>query len=182
MKAIFTTGEAAQLCKVSQQTIIRCFDSGRLKGFRVPGSRFRRIPRSALMTFIRENGIPADDAPSGRRRVLVVGAAGEIADSLTRNQQLDVRLAATAYEAGMATQEFLPELIVLGPMSSDAEELSICQTIKRDPALQHIRIVVAGPHTTSQTAQLREHGCEVLPAGGELPGGRITSQLAEALA
>ena len=44
-KKIFTTGEAAQVCKVSQQTIIRCFDSGRLTGFRVPGSKFRRLPR-----------------------------------------------------------------------------------------------------------------------------------------
>ena len=43
-KQVFTTGEVAEVCKVSQQTIIRCFDSGKLKGFRVPGSRFRRIP------------------------------------------------------------------------------------------------------------------------------------------
>jgi len=48
MKTVFTTGEAAKICKVSQQTIIRCFDNGQLKGFRVPGSRFRRIPREAL--------------------------------------------------------------------------------------------------------------------------------------
>ena len=27
MKTVFTTGEAAKICKVSQQTIIRCFDS-----------------------------------------------------------------------------------------------------------------------------------------------------------
>lgn len=45
MKSVFTTGEAAKICKVSQQTIIRCFDNGQLKGFRVPGSKFRRIPR-----------------------------------------------------------------------------------------------------------------------------------------
>ena len=32
MKTVFTTGEAAEICKVSQQTIIRCFDSGRLEG------------------------------------------------------------------------------------------------------------------------------------------------------
>ena len=38
MKTVFTTGEAAKICKVSQQTIIRCFDNGQLKGFRVPGS------------------------------------------------------------------------------------------------------------------------------------------------
>ena len=41
MKTVFTTGEAAEICKVSQQTIIRCFDNGQLKGFRVPGSKFR---------------------------------------------------------------------------------------------------------------------------------------------
>ena len=32
-KTVFTTGEAAKICKVSQQTIIRCFDNGSLKGF-----------------------------------------------------------------------------------------------------------------------------------------------------
>ena len=42
-KTVFTTGEAAKICKVSQQTIIRCFDSGQLKGFRVPGSEIRGI-------------------------------------------------------------------------------------------------------------------------------------------
>ena len=60
MKTVFTTGEAAKICKVSQQTIIRCFDSGQLKGFRVPGSRFRRIPRDILYKFMKENGIPTD--------------------------------------------------------------------------------------------------------------------------
>ena len=66
MKTVFTTGEAAEICKVSQQTIIRCFDSGRLKGFRVPGSRFRRIPRDALIAFMKDNGIPPDSLDSGK--------------------------------------------------------------------------------------------------------------------
>ncbi len=56
MKTVFTTGEAAKICKVSQQTIIRCFDSGQLKGFRVPGSKFRRIPRDILYKFMKDNG------------------------------------------------------------------------------------------------------------------------------
>ena len=66
MKTVFTTGEAAKICKVSQQTIIRCFDSGQLKGFRVPGSRFRRIPRELLYKFMKENGIPTDALESGK--------------------------------------------------------------------------------------------------------------------
>ena len=59
-QTVFTTGEAAKICDVSQQTIIRCFDNGSIKGFRVPGSRFRRIPRDKLYAFMRENGISTD--------------------------------------------------------------------------------------------------------------------------
>ena len=48
MKTVFTTGEAAKVCKVSQQTIIRCFDSGQLKGF---GSLVRDFGGYLVMRF-----------------------------------------------------------------------------------------------------------------------------------
>lgn len=32
-KRIFTTLEAAEICRISHDTIIRCFDSGKLRGF-----------------------------------------------------------------------------------------------------------------------------------------------------
>ena len=80
MKDLYTTGEAAEVCRVSQQTIIRCFDSGRLKGFRVPGSKFRRIPRQSLVNFMKENNIPLDTIGSGKRKVLVVDDDAEIVE------------------------------------------------------------------------------------------------------
>ena len=83
MKTVYTTGEAAKICKVSQQTIIRCFDSGQLKGFRVPGSRFRRIPREALFRFMKENGIPTDALESGRRRILIVDDDQAVVDLIS---------------------------------------------------------------------------------------------------
>jgi len=116
MKTVFTTGEAAEICKVSQQTIIRCFDSGRLKGFRVPGSRFRRIPKDALLAFMKENGIPADALNNGKRRVLVVDDDPEIVelfvDVLERDGRFEVKTASSGYDAGMLTQEFSPDLII----------------------------------------------------------------------
>src|SRR5579862_571663 len=66
VKDVYTTGEAADICKVSQQTIIRCFDAGRLGGFRVPGSKFRRIPRDSLVKFMKENAIPLDNLDTGK--------------------------------------------------------------------------------------------------------------------
>ena len=67
MKSVYTTGEVAKICKISQQTVIRCFDSGRLKGFRVPGSRFRRIPRELLIEFMKQNEIPLNQLDSGKK-------------------------------------------------------------------------------------------------------------------
>src|SRR3982750_4750028 len=101
MKTVFTTGEAAEICKVSQQTIIRCFDSGRLKGFRVPGSRFRRIPREALMQFMKDNGIPPDALDNGKTKILVVDEDPEIGelfvDVLERDGRFEVKTASSGY-------------------------------------------------------------------------------------
>ena len=91
MKTVFTTGEAAKICKVSQQTIIRCFDNGQLKGFRVPGSRFRRIPREALYKFMKDNGIPTDALESGKRKILLVDDDTELVELMTRVLEEDGR-------------------------------------------------------------------------------------------
>lgn len=159
MKAIFSTGEAAEICQVSQQTIIRCFDSGKLKGFKVPGSRFRRIPRAALMTFMKEHGIPMDALDSGKTKVLVIGdSATPMVNNLRKDGKLELKHAASGYEAGMLTQDFLPDVIVLGILESPAEQLAICRSIRSAPDLQHIRIYVAGKLSHSQSEHLNRVG------------------------
>ena len=146
MKTVFTTGEAAEICKVSQQTIIRCFDSGRLKGFRVPGSRFRRIPRDALIAFMRDNGIPPDSLDSGKSKVLVVDDDPEIVelfvDVLERDGRFEVKTAGTGYDAGMMTQEFMPDLIILDYMLPDINGNVVCQTIKSKPEFEHTKVII----------------------------------------
>ena len=146
MKTVFTTGEAAEICKVSQQTIIRCFDSGRLKGFRVPGSRFRRIPRDALIAFMRDNGIPPDSLESGKSKVLVVDDDPEIVelfvDVLERDGRFEVKTASTGYDAGMLTTEFMPDLIILDYMLPDINGNIVCKTIRQNPNFEHTKIVI----------------------------------------
>ena len=146
MKSVYTTGEAAEICKVSQQTIIRCFDSGRLKGFRVPGSRFRRIPREALMQFMKDNGIPPDALESGKSKILVVDDDPEIVelfvDVLERDGRFEVKTAATGYDAGILTQEFMPDLVILDYMLPDVNGNVVCQTIRSNPNFEHIKIII----------------------------------------
>ena len=146
MKDLFTTGEAADVCKVSQQTIIRCFDAGRLEGFRVPGSRFRRIPRQSLIKFMKDNSIPLDHIDSGKIKVLIVDDDDEIVelmvDILERDGRFETKTASSGYEAGIATEQFRPELILLDYMLPDVNGNVVCQTIKRNPAFEDIKIII----------------------------------------
>jgi len=145
-KQVFTTGEAAEVCKVSQQTIIRCFDAGRLKGFRVPGSRFRRIPREELIRFMKTNDIPTDDFSQGKKRVLVVDDDPKIVDLmrdlLAQDERIEVRTAATGYDAGVVTTEFKPDLMILDYMLPDINGNVVCQTVRKNKDLAAMRIII----------------------------------------
>ena len=144
-KTVFTTGEAAKICKVSQQTIIRCFDSGQLKGFRVPGSRFRRIPRDQLYAFMRDNGIPTDALESGKRKVLIVDDDEElvelISDVLERDGRFEIRIANNGFDAGMVVKEYRPDLVVLDIMLPDINGKEVCQRIRADANLEDVRVI-----------------------------------------
>lgn len=146
VKDVYTTGEVADICKVSQQTVIRCFDSGRLKGFRVPGSRFRRIPREALISFMKSNNIPLDQLETGRRRVLVVDDDDAIVEMFTelleRDGRFEYRPASTGYEAGILTEQFRPDVLVLDFKLPDINGTGVCRTIRANPALAHMKIIV----------------------------------------
>jgi len=145
-KQVFTTGEAAEICKVSQQTIIRCFDSGRLQGFRVPGSRFRRIPRAELLRFMRTNEIPTEQLESQRKRILVVDDDPQIVelflDVLGKLEEYEVRAARTGYDAGMLTEQFRPHLILLDFMLPDINGNVVCERIRANNDLADTRIIL----------------------------------------
>ncbi len=144
-KRVFTTGEAAAVCKVSQQTIIRCFDSGRLTGFRVPGSKFRRIPRDELIRFMRANNIPTDALGGSRRRILVVDDDPAIVtlygDILSRDGRFEFKTAANGYDAGLLTEAFKPHLIVLDYMRESINGNIVCQRVRENPNLNDAKIL-----------------------------------------
>lgn len=145
-KKIFTTGEAAEVCKVSQQTIIRCFDAGRLTGFRVPGSKFRRIPREELLRFMRENGIPTAALEGDRRRVLIIDDDQAIVELLTealqRDGRFEVASAMSGYDAGLITSTFRPHAVLLDYMLPDINGNIVCQRLRAGPETRHIKIVL----------------------------------------
>ena len=165
-KQVFTTGEAASICKVSQQTIIRCFDSGRLNGFRVPGSKFRRIPRAELIRFMKQNDIPVEHLEgASKTRILVVDDDPKIVeffqDLLRRDERFDVQTASTGYDAGLLTEQFRPNLILLDYMLPDVNGNLVLERIRSMPHLKDIRIViVSGVVNQDEIDQMRRNGAD----------------------
>jgi excisionase family DNA binding protein len=165
MKTVFTTGEAAKICKVSQQTIIRCFDSGQLRGFRVPGSRFRRIPREALYRFMKENSIPTDALESGRRRVLIVdddqAVVDLISEVLATDNRFEYKVVNNGFGAGMLANEYHPDLIILDVMLPDINGQVVCELIRKDTAMADIKIIcISGMVEEDRIADLKAAGAD----------------------
>jgi len=164
-KTVFTTGEAAKISKVSQQTIIRCFDNGSLKGFRVPGSRFRRIPREQLYSFMRDNGIPTDALESGKKKLLIVDDDQDlvelISEGFERDGRFDIRSVNNGFDAGMGVREFRPDLVILDVMLPDINGKEVCQRVRSDAALDMVKILcISGMVEQEKVAELKAAGAD----------------------
>jgi len=164
-KAVYTTGEAAETCKLSQQTIIRCFDSGQLQGFRVPGSKFRRIPRDSLVRFMKENSIPLDGLQSNKIRVLIVDDDPQIVqlfvDVLSSDARFEVATARSGYDAGVLTQQFKPDVVILDYMLPDINGNVVCRTIRENTELSDIKIlIISGVVNPADVDRLMEAGAD----------------------
>jgi excisionase family DNA binding protein len=162
-KTVFTTGEAAKICKVSQQTIIRCFDNGTLKGFRVPGSKFRRIPREQLYMFMKDNGIPTDALESSHKKLLIVDDDQDLVDLMEecfrRDGRFEIRTANNGFDAGMGVKEFRPDLVVLDVMLPDINGKEVCQRVRTDPTMDTVKILcISGMVDASKVDGLKDAG------------------------
>jgi len=173
----FTTTEAARLCGLSHMTVIRRFDCGDLRGFRVPGSKFRRIPRKSLIEFASRHGIPLADAvvsgdlagviggrSSGGRKVLIVEDDRRMADLMEKIMTADgwqVRVARNGFDAGFMAGTFLPDMILLDIMLPGIDGRQACRMIRENPRLAQIKILAVTALRDQQSIdQIMEAGAD----------------------
>jgi excisionase family DNA binding protein len=136
MRTIFTTGQVAKICKVAPRTVSKWFDSGRLRGYRIPGSQDRRIPREHLIRFLKEHGMPLgelEDEAMGK--ILLVGAEGPVRMSLAEmmsNDDFKIEVATSGFEAGIQAESLHPDCVVIDFVMGRNEALMIAQNLKKN--------------------------------------------------
>ncbi len=135
MRTIFTTGQIAKICKVAPRTVSKWFDSGRLRGYRIPGSQDRRIPREHLIRFLKEHGMPLgelEDEALGK--ILLVGADNQVCSSINDMIGLDefkVESAVSGFEVGIQAESLHPDCVVIDFGMGQGESLMIAQNLKK---------------------------------------------------
>ena len=146
MKKVFTTGQVAKICKVAPRTVSKWFDSGRLKGYRIPGSQDRRIPREQLVRFLKEHGMPlAELEDETQSKLLLVGLDGTLAaalrERLPETDGFKFEIAASGFEAGIQAESLHPDAIVIDMKLGRNEAMQICQNLRKKPEYQNTILI-----------------------------------------
>lgn len=148
VKDVFTTGEVARICRVAPRTVSKWFDTGQLRGYRIPGSKDRRIPKDQLLRFMRTHGMPLQGLEVGVTRVLIVDGEYELADvlrsTLEREIGYSVQVATGAFEAGMLADSFRPHVILFDLGLADCDSQAVLKALRSNPDLSATKVIAIG--------------------------------------
>ena len=158
-----TTNEAARLLGVSRPLVIQWIDSEQLKGFRIPGSTSRRIPREAVLEFAQRHGIPVALEPRSRKLLIVdddVHYTEGLAKAIQRaNTGWEVHTASSGFEAGRLVNQLRPAAVLMDIRLKDTDGRKICATLRQDPLLAGICILaMSGYLAEAEEKKLRHQG------------------------
>ena len=140
MKDVLTTGEVAKICNVAPRTVSKWFDSGSLHGYRIPGSKDRRIPLNQLIRFMKHHGMPLNGLMTGCTRILIVDDEHDIVEVLEKiledEAKYEVEVARGGFAAGVT-----------------AEAPEVAKQVKKNADLQLTKVIAMSGKLTEPEAQ-----------------------------
>jgi len=185
-KNVLTTGDVAKICNVAPRTVSKWFDSGQLKGYRIPGSKDRRIPLNELIRFMRANNMPTEALAAGKIRVLVLDGDDQsglnLMDSLKNRGGYDVLVARNGFEAGAAAQRFSPHVVLINLLTNGIDAHAICRSMRALDDFATIKILALANYLGNQeAAALMQKGFDGYVSNPSDPG-EIIKKIEEATA
>ncbi len=164
-----TTGEVAEICNVSQRTVIRWIDSGRLKGHRFPGAgAHRRIFLTDLRAFLNDNELPVPgDLLEQRNRVLIVEDEAIVAlliEEVLEGAGYETRIATNGFSAGQLLESFNPHVMTLDLNMPGIPGIEVLSALLKSGKNKDLGILVVSGMPKNQLDEVLDKGAhEVLP-------------------
>jgi len=145
VKDVLTTGEVAKICSVAPRTVSKWFDSGALHGYRIPGSKDRRIPLNQLIRFMKQHGMPLNGLMTGSTRVLIVDDEQDIVEVLEKiledEAKYEVEVCKGGFAAGVSAEKFRPHVILLDMHLATIDAKEVCKQVKSSNDLQLTKVI-----------------------------------------
>jgi len=162
-KNVLTTGDVAKICNVAPRTVSKWFDNGQLKGYRIPGSKDRRIPVSELVRFMKVHNMPTTALPVGKIRVLIADSndktASALADVLRNEGDYEVQTVQSTVGTGAIVQKFAPHVLLVSLLAEGIDAMSICKFIRSNEDLRTVKIIaLVNRLSDSESAALLQKG------------------------
>jgi excisionase family DNA binding protein len=156
-KDVLTTGEVAKICNVAPRTVSKWFDSGALRGYRIPGSKDRRIPLNQLIRFMKQHNMPLNGLMTGATRVLIVDDEQDIVEVLEKiledEAKYEVEVAKGGFEAGIIAERFRPHVLLLDMHLADIDGKEVARQVKGSSDLQLTKVIAMSGRMSDDEAK-----------------------------
>lgn len=163
VKDVLTTGEVAKICNVAPRTVSKWFDSGALHGYRIPGSKDRRIPLNQLIRFMKHHGMPLNGLMTGSSRIMIVDDEQDIVEVLEKiledEAKYEVEVAKGGFAAGITAEKYRPHVILLDMHLRDLDGRELAKHVKANPDLQLTKVIaMSGKMSDEELKALTNQG------------------------
>lgn len=152
-----TTGEAAEILKISRSTVSRRFDQGALTGKVNPITAERMISRESILAFIKQHNLPIDAALVARFHVAMAAAEPTFVEAIEAALGSDERLELSRLSSGAETLILCgrkrPDLLILDDAMRDIEAGAVIQSLRRQYTEEELRVLCCCRHADPEACR-----------------------------
>lgn len=142
-----TSGEIASYCDVNLRTVIRWIESGKLKGFKLPGRGNNRVLVEDFIEFLERHDMPIPSALKGvaSPSILIVDDEMPVAKSIqriARRAGFDSYIATGGFQAGIMLSQYNPKVMTLDLSMPGMDGYSVIDFTREQSKYRDLKIIV----------------------------------------
>jgi len=145
-RKVFSTFQAAKICRVAPVTIIRWIEAGKLTSYKTPGGH-RRIREQDLLAFMENHGLPRYLAEEvSRPKILIIDDEMVVRKFIQKSLEssdleCECETSGDGIDALLKIGLFQPDVLILDINIPWVDGLEICRRIRNNEATQQIKVI-----------------------------------------
>ncbi len=164
-KSYLTLEQVAELLMVSPSVICLWMKKEAFKPKKIEDGQ-QLFQFGDIELFAQENHLQLNIEPDNKQRLLIVDDEPLYADFLKEalslaHEELEIDLCFNGFAAGLRISSFKPTIVLLDLMMPAFDGFEVCEQMKKDPLLKHIRVIAMTGNLSPENKQrIMDSGAE----------------------